>query len=39
VFDPDLDPDGRHASLLVDVADIGLGPLGSGRRPRAGERG
>lgn len=39
VFDPDLDPDGRYAALLVDVADIGLGPLGSGRRPGTGERG
>ena len=39
VFDPDLDPDGRHAALLVDVADIGLGSLGSGRRPGTGEPG
>ena len=39
VFDPDLDPDGRYAALLVDVADIGLGPLGSGRQPGTGERG
>lgn len=39
VFDPDLDPDGRHAALLADVADIGLGSLGSGRRPRTAERG
>jgi arginase len=39
VFDPDLDPDGRYAALLVDVADIGFGPLGSGRRPGTREVG
>ena len=34
VFDPDLDPDGRHARLLVDVLSDGLGALGSRvRRP------
>ena len=38
VFDPDLDPDGRHAALLADIADTGLGQLGSARR-RAAERG
>jgi hypothetical protein len=39
VFDPDLDPDGRYAALLAGIADTGLGRLGSGRRPRSGERG
>ena len=28
VFDPDLDPDGRYARLLVDVLDAGLQQLG-----------
>jgi len=31
VFDPDLDPDGRHARLLVDVLAEGLGGLGQAR--------
>lgn len=30
VFDPDLDPEGTHARLLVDVVTAGLGDLGSG---------
>lgn len=30
VFDPDLDPDGRFARLLVDVLDDGLSELGTG---------
>lgn len=30
VFDPDLDPDGRYARLLVDILDDGLAALGSG---------
>ena len=38
VFDPDLDPDGRHAGLLAGIADTGLGQLGSWRRRGAGER-
>ncbi|MFK0242537.1 arginase family protein [Microbacterium sp. NPDC090281] len=29
VFDPDLDPDGRYARLLVEVLSEGLGALGS----------
>lgn len=29
VFDPDLDPDGRYARLLVDVLDDGLSTLGT----------
>lgn len=29
VFDPDLDPDGRYARLLVDILDEGLSGLGS----------
>lgn len=29
VFDPDLDPDGRHAHLLTAVVTEGLGRLGS----------
>ena len=32
VFDPDLDPDGRYARLLVDVLTEGLAELGSGTR-------
>ncbi|WP_407361130.1 arginase family protein [Microbacterium sp. LBN7] len=32
VFDPDLDPDGRYARLLVDILDAGLRELGSGIR-------
>lgn len=32
VFDPDLDPDGRYARLLVDVLSEGLAELGSGAR-------
>jgi arginase len=31
VFDPDLDPDGRHAMLLTSVLTAGLQHLGSGR--------
>jgi arginase len=31
VFDPDLDPDGRYARLLVDIATEGLGRLGADR--------
>jgi arginase len=31
VFDPDLDPDGRYARLLVDVLVNGLGELGRAR--------
>ncbi|MDY0910696.1 arginase family protein [Microbacterium sp. CFBP9034] len=34
IFDPDLDPDGRYAPLLVDVIAEGLGELGSGLTPR-----
>ncbi|WP_435742636.1 arginase family protein [Microbacterium sp. PMB16] len=30
VFDPDLDPDGRYARLLVDILDEGLHGLGTG---------
>lgn len=33
VFDPDLDPDGRHARLLVDILSEGLSALGT-RVPR-----
>ncbi|CAN7220202.1 MULTISPECIES: arginase family protein [Microbacterium] len=34
VFDPDLDPDGRYARLLVEVLTAGLGELGTRvRRP------
>lgn len=33
VFDPDLDPDGRYARLLVDILDDGLVGLGSALRP------
>ncbi|WP_231589658.1 hypothetical protein [Microbacterium sp. Ag1] len=29
VFDPDLDPDGRYARLLVDVLSEGLHELGT----------
>lgn len=29
VFDPDLDPDGRYARLLVDILDAGLSELGT----------
>ncbi|MGV2901685.1 arginase family protein, partial [Microbacterium sp. AGC62] len=29
VFDPDLDPDGRYARLLVEILAEGLGDLGS----------
>lgn len=32
VFDPDLDPDGRYARLLVDVLTEGLAELGSAHR-------
>ncbi|WP_194924299.1 arginase family protein [Catenulispora pinisilvae] len=32
VFDPDHDPDGRYARLLVDVVTEGFGHLGQGRR-------
>ena len=32
VFDPDLDPDGRYARLLVDILDEGLRELGTGRQ-------
>jgi len=32
VFDPDLDPDGRYARLLVDVIIDGLGELGDAHR-------
>lgn len=31
VFDPDLDPDGRFARVLVDVLDAGLTDLGTAR--------
>jgi arginase len=31
VFDPDLDPDGRHARLLVDILAHGLSGLGQWR--------
>ncbi|MFC1407048.1 MULTISPECIES: arginase family protein [Streptacidiphilus] len=31
VFDPDLDPDGRHARTLVEVLVDGLGELGRAR--------
>ncbi|PRB11317.1 arginase family protein [Microbacterium sp. MYb62] len=34
VFDPDLDPDGRYARLLVDILTEGLGALGT-EVPRA----
>lgn len=33
VFDPDLDPDGRYARLLVEVLSEGLSELGSAARP------
>lgn len=29
VYDPDLDPNGRHARLLTDVFTVSLGDLGS----------
>jgi arginase len=32
VFDPDLDPDGRHAALLADIVVEGLGALGTASR-------
>ncbi|MCE0508897.1 arginase family protein [Microbacterium sp. KKR3/1] len=32
VFDPDLDPDGRYARLLVDILTEGLSELGTGVR-------
>jgi arginase len=32
VFDPDLDPDGRYARLLVEVLTAGLAELGTGVR-------
>jgi arginase len=32
VFDPDLDPDGRHASLLTDIIVSGLADLGRSTR-------
>lgn len=31
IFDPDLDPDGRHAALLADIVVEGLGDLGRDR--------
>ena len=33
VFDPDLDPDGRYARVLVDILTEGLGGLGSAVHP------
>lgn len=36
VFDPDLDPDGRYARMLVDVVVAGLASLGGGVAPREG---
>ncbi|ACU77122.1 Arginase/agmatinase/formiminoglutamase [Catenulispora acidiphila DSM 44928] len=35
VFDPDLDPDGRHARLLTDIVTDGLGQLGTELKPAA----
>jgi len=31
IFDPDLDPDGRHAELLSEILVEGLGTLGEAR--------
>jgi arginase len=33
VFDPDLDPGGRHAALLASILVTGLGQLGAAGRP------